>query len=213
MESTKYPFQSSLSVTKKDDLFSTLSKDYIISNEISKESESERAVQITPSPTTNAPTKSLKERQAEMKKQFEESLHEEDVKNLPDIQVLQVFEATERVPAISSNIKLIRDDMANPTSPSPTHIGNIPTVQPLHGNGAIQNTIVPSPSPEIHSSNNSNEMGKMNISEETFVKRPSHWNRNDRRFQGVKTRRFIGSKEVPHSIFDDGMYSSFSLQT
>ena len=102
--------------------------------------------------------------------------------------------------------------MTNPTSPSPTHIGNILTVQPLHENGAIQNTAAPSLSPESHSSNNINEMEQMIISEETFVKKPSHWNKNDRRFQGVKTRRFIGSKEVPHSIFDDGIYYSFSSQ-
>ena len=209
IESTRHPFQSSLSASKKDDMFSTLDQDYIISNGITTQSEGETAAQMVPNPTTSIPTKSLKERREEMKKQFEESLHEEDVKNLPDIQVLQVFEATERVPAISSGIKLINKDMTDLTSPF--HIGNVLTVHLSQKNETISNTIAPSLLPETQSSNNSgNKMEERSISDEMFIKRPSHWNKNDKRFQGVKTRRFIGSREVPHSIFDDGMYNHFT---
>ena len=205
MGDTTNPFQSSMGLVKKDDLLSTFGRDFTVSNGIINQSAIERTAQITPSPTTNTPTKSLKERQADMKRQFEESLHKEDVENLPAIQVLKVIKTTERVPVISSSIKVIKSDNTNQTSSFPPPLGTPSAVQLPHENESIQITVNSRVSPNIPSSNNNDEMEIINTSDDLFLKKPSQWNKNDRRFQGVRTRRFIGPKEVPHSLFDDGM--------
>lgn len=161
------------------------------------------SAQTSISQTNQAPTKSLEDRQAEMKKQFEESLDEEDVKNLPVIQVLQVFEATERAPAIDTSDEVETSEQS--AEKATTTTTTTTTTTPPPPTISLSNIVFESSSTESELSSSLTSLTNTKEEETMFIKKPSAWNKLDRRFQGIRTRRFIGSTEVPHSIFNDSM--------
>ena len=149
--------------------------------------------------------------QERMRKEFEESLEENNLEKLPSIEVLQIIETTvsptTQPPVISQatipvTSRLIVPVTVRPTSQPTASATYRPTV-PVTPRPATH-LKVPITQPTEHVTPHTKQSTSL------FVTIPSPWKPVDKRFKGVIIRRFNGEHEVDYSPFDKSI--SFESQ-
>ena len=152
-------------------------------------------------------------RKERIRKEFEEGLDQRIRHQLPSIEILQVIEATVLPATPSPVVKATTSVPEITTAPSvPTTAPPAPTTAP-----PAPTTIPPKPTPSSPTlvtpiSTNPPESTPPLVQptpHTPYLIKPNPWSRDDPRFQDVTARRFVGSQEVPYSLFDDRSPSPF----
>ena len=152
-------------------------------------------------------------RKERIRKEFEEGLDQRIRHQLPSIEILQVIEATVLPATPSPVVKATTSVPEITTAPSvPTTAPPAPTTIP-----PAPTTIPPKPTPSSPTlvtpiSTNPPESTPPLVQptpHTPYLIKPNPWSRDDPRFQDVTARRFVGSQEVPYSLFDDRSPSPF----
>ena len=188
---------------------------------------------------TVPPTLPVESKQERMRKEFEESLEENNLQKLPSIEVLQIIEATvsptTQSPMVLHPTSPVTSRLMTRVTENPTVLPTVsttsspvvstvhPTSYPAHPT-SLATHLTPSPSPhptvsmsqstDTYHLSQSREHGTFSHQQQKspFITVPSPWKQSDKRFTGVIIRRFTGIREVKYSPFDDGNSIQISLR-